>query len=55
MKPVGYAYLHEHLALGVCPPVCPARIRPVTRIMSMEQEIAVPAGRAPEASLLGVF
>lgn len=52
MKPVGYAYLHDHLALGVCPPVCPARIRPVTRIISMEQEIAVPAGRAPEASLL---
>ncbi|WP_340146955.1 Fic family protein [Halomonas sp. PA16-9] len=53
MKSVGYAYLHEHLALGVCAPVYPARVRPVTRIMFMEREIAVPAGRAPDASLLG--
>lgn len=52
MKPVGYAYLHEYLALGVCPPKHPARVRPVTRIMSMGNEIAVPAGRAPDASLL---
>lgn len=52
MKPVGYAYLYEHLGLRVCPPLCPARVRPVTRIMSMEKEIAVPAGRAPETSLL---
>ncbi|MGM0544079.1 MAG: Fic family protein [Pseudomonadota bacterium] len=52
MRPVGYAYLHEHLALGVCPPIYPARVRPVTRIMSMEKEIAVPAVRAPDTSLL---
>ncbi|WP_336274041.1 Fic family protein [Vreelandella indica] len=52
MKLIGYAYLHEHLALGVCPPKHPARVRPVTRIMTMGDEIAVPAGRAPDASLL---
>ncbi|MBR2515520.1 MAG: Fic family protein [Halomonas sp.] len=52
MKTVGYAYLHEHLSLGVCPPTNPARVRPVTRIMWLEQEIAVPSGRAPDDTLL---
>ncbi|WP_447893856.1 Fic family protein [Vreelandella sp. GE22] len=52
MKTVGYAYLHEYLNLAVCPPEYPARVRPVTRIMFLEQEIAVPAVRAPDASLL---
>jgi hypothetical protein len=52
VKSVGYAYLHERLALGVCPPAWPARVRPVTRIISLEEELAVPAERAPEDDLL---
>jgi hypothetical protein len=52
VKSVGYAYLHERLALGVCPPAWPARVRTVTRIISLEEELAVPAERAPEDDLL---
>ncbi|WP_163560493.1 Fic family protein [Halomonas sp. NO4] len=47
MKNVGYAHLHEHLALGVLTPWCPARVRPVTRLMRLEEELAVPPERAP--------
>jgi len=47
MKNVGYAHLHQHLALGVLPPRCPARVRPVTRLMRLEEELAVPPERAP--------
>ncbi|WP_043511539.1 Fic family protein [Halomonas sp. BC04] len=52
MKTVGYAYLHERLELGVFPPARPARVRPVTRIVTLEEELAVPAERAPEDDLL---
>lgn len=47
MKNVGYAYLHAHLARGVLPPRCPARVQPVTRLMRLEEELAVPPERAP--------
>jgi len=47
MENVGYAHLHEHLALGVLPPRCPGRVRPVTRLMRLEDELAVPPERAP--------
>ena len=47
MKNVGYAHLHGHLALGVLPPRCPARVRPVTRLTRLEEELAVPPERAP--------
>lgn len=47
MRNVGYAYLHAHLARGVLPPRCPARVRPVTRLMRLEEELAVPSERAP--------
>src|SRR5690554_6423026 len=47
MKNVGYAHLHEHLALGVLPPRCPARVRPVTRLTRFGEELAVPPERSP--------
>ncbi|WP_431023344.1 Fic family protein [Halomonas sp. H5] len=52
MEAVGYAYLHERLRLGVSPPVRPARVRPVTRIVALEEELAVPMERAPAGDLL---
>lgn len=51
-KNLGYAFLHEQLALGVGTPSVPARVRPVTRIVLLEGELAVPAERAPDGSLL---
>jgi len=47
MKNVGYAHLREHLMLGVLPPRCPARVRPVTRLMRLEEELSVPPERVP--------
>ncbi|MFY0992472.1 Fic family protein [Halomonas sp. C05BenzN] len=52
MKLLGYAYLREGLRLGVCEPVRPAVVRPVTRIMELEDSLAVPAERAPDDDLL---
>jgi len=55
MKNVGYAHLHQHLALGVLPPQCPARVRPVTRRQRENEERAllyVSLTRAPKLAFV---
>nr|WP_298379663.1 hypothetical protein [uncultured Halomonas sp.] len=52
MKTVGYAYLHQRLGLNVCAPARPAMVRPVTRIVQLDDGLAVPAERAPNDDLL---
>ncbi len=50
MRAIGYEFLRESLDLGAFPPVRPATIRPVTRIESSDNILAVPRHVAPDSS-----
>lgn len=47
MPNVGYEHLRQHLALSAFAPVCPAVIKPVSRVDANETFIGVPASMAP--------